>query len=118
MGIPAESARGAVWLGFPSCKDFDRIGAKNRMAAVEHGVGENGQIFGGGKQPGVSGNAAQDTGIFVLHRALDDAAAEGAIVGGGRDRRLQGGRGIERRARHAEWPEDFALAKRGEGFVR
>ena len=67
---------------------------------------------------GVSGNATQDTGIFVLHRALDDAAAEGAIVGGGRDRRLQGGRGIERRARHAEWPEDFALAKRGEGFVR
>jgi len=94
MGIPAESARGAVWLGFPSCKDFDRIGAKNRMAAVEHGVGENGQIFGGGKQPGVSGNAAQDTGIFVLHRALDDAAAEGAIVGGGRDRRLQAGAGL------------------------
>ena len=55
------------------------------MSAVEHGVGEDGEIFGGGEQAGVSGNAAEDAGVFVLHLALDDAVAEGAVVGGGRE---------------------------------
>ena len=44
-------------------------------------VGEDGEIFGGGEQAGVPGDSAQHAGIFVLHFALDDAIAEGGIVG-------------------------------------
>ncbi len=55
------------------------------MSAVEHGVGEDGQIFSGGEQAGMWGNAAEDARVFVLHLASDDAVAEGAIVGGGWD---------------------------------
>ena len=66
----------------------------------------------------MSGNAAEDAGVLVLHLALNDAVAEGAIVGGWRDRVLQGARRIESRVSHAERTEDFALAERVEGFVR
>src|ERR1035438_9861011 len=65
----------------------------------------------------MSGNAAEDAGVLVLHLALDKAAAESAIVGGWRDRLLQGNRGFESRASHAEWTEDFALAKRVERLI-
>ena len=43
------------------------------------------KIFGGREQASVSGNAAEDARVFVLHFALDDPVAEGAIVGCGRD---------------------------------
>ena len=39
-------------------------------------MGEAGEIFGGGEEAGVSGDAAEDVGVFVLHFALDDALAE------------------------------------------
>ncbi len=87
------------------------------MPAVEHGVGEDCQIFGGGEQAGVSGNAAEDARVFVLHLALDDAVAESAIIGGWRDGVFQSGCRVEGRVRHAERAEDFALAEQVEGFV-
>ena len=65
----------------------------------------------------MSGNAAERARVFVLHLALNDAAAEGAIVGCRRDAILQGGRGIEGRARHAQRAKDFALAKCVKRFV-
>jgi hypothetical protein len=93
--VPAERARSAFGRGFPARKEFDRIRAQNRMSAVEHGVGENGQIFGGREQAGVSRNAAEDAGVFVLHLALNDAMAEAAIVGGGRDESFKAGAGLK-----------------------
>jgi hypothetical protein len=48
-------------------------------------VREDGKVFGGGEQSGVSGNAAENARVFVLHLALDDAMAKGAVVGCGRD---------------------------------
>src|SRR5271156_4436226 len=65
----------------------------------------------------MSGNAAQEARIFVLHLALDDAVPEAAIVGRWRDGVLQRWRGIECRMRHTERTEDFALAGCVEGFV-
>jgi len=87
------------------------------VSAVEQGVGEDGYIFGGREQARVSGNAAEDARVFVLHLALDDSVAEGAIVGGWRDGVLHCKCGSEGRVRHAERAEDFALAERVERFV-
>ena len=81
------------------------------MSSVEHGVGEDGQVFGGGEQSGVCGNAAENGRIFVLHFALNDAMAEAGIGGGGWDRLFQHGRGIESRMRQSERTEDFTLAE-------
>src|SRR5277367_906482 len=88
------------------------------MATVEHGVSKYGQVFGGREQAGVSGDTAQDAGIFVLHLSLDDAMAKRAIVGSGRDRAFQDRRWIESRARHAQRTEDFTPAERIKRFVR
>ena len=46
--------------------------------AVEHGLGEFREVFGGGEKSGVGGYAAEDAGVFVLDFALDDSLAEGA----------------------------------------
>ena len=119
-------------------------GRRMGAAGVEHGMGELGEIGGGREKPGVSGYAAEDAGIFVLHFALDDAIAESAAGGviasarrGLRFRRLParvsdphgpsrssavGGieRGFLRRIEgciHAERGKDFAPAKTVERFV-
>src|SRR5271157_67866 len=65
----------------------------------------------------MSGSAAENARIFVLHFALNDPVAEGAIIGGRQDGILQSSGGIERRVRHSERTEDFALAEHVDGFV-
>src|SRR6202158_1102957 len=110
--VPAERAGSAFGGGFPAREKCDGCAAEDRVSAVEHGVGEDGQIFGGGEQAGVSGNADEGARVFVLQLALDYPVAEGAIVGGWRDRVFQGVCGIVRGGRHAKRNEDFALAER------
>src|ERR1700675_2645605 len=113
--VPSKRSGCAFRSGFSTRKKFDGRGAEDRVSAVEHGMGEDSQIFGGGEQAGMWGNAAEDARVFVLHLALDDAVAEGAIIGRGRDGVLQGVCGIESRVCHAERTEDFALAEHVEG---
>lgn len=48
------------------------------MSSIEQGVGEAGDVFGGRKQAGMRGDAAEDESVFVLNFALDDSVAEGA----------------------------------------
>ncbi len=43
---------------------------------MEHSVGEDGDIFGGGEKASVSGDAAEDVGVFILNFALDDSVTE------------------------------------------
>ena len=76
--VPAEGAGGAGRSGLAAGEECDRFGAENRASAVEHDVGETGEIFGGGEEAGVSGNAAEDVCVFVLDFALDEFLAEGA----------------------------------------
>ena len=122
------------------------FGAEDGLASVEHGLGEFGEVFGGGKKSGVWGYSAQDAGVFVLNFALDDSLAEGAavaqalrvirfrqlsdrsvrptrfffafsFVGGGRDLCADFWWGIKCCVRHRQWGEDFAPAEAVERFV-
>jgi len=82
-GIPTEGAGCARGRGFTAGEEADGFGAEDGAASVKHSVGEACEIFGGRKQTGVGGDAAEDVGVFVLDFALDDSVAEGAVVGRG-----------------------------------
>src|SRR5579864_1690505 len=76
--VPAERAGCAGGARFAAREDRDRFGAEDGGSFAEHGVSETGQVLGGGEEAGVSGNPAEDTGVFVLYLALDDAVAKRA----------------------------------------
>ena len=80
-------------------------------------MGKGGGIAGSGEDSGMCSHATQEAGVFVLNFALDDAVAKALVVCGGRDGEAQCGCGVERRVRHAEGAEDFALAEMVEEFV-
>ena len=80
-------------------------------------MSESCNVFRAGKDPCVSGDSAEDAGIFVLHFSLDHAMTEAWIVGGRRDLRTELFRRIESCIDHAQRSENFALAKSIERFI-
>ena len=145
--VPTEGA-GCAWRrGFAMGEEGDGFGAQDGASAVEHGVSEAGEVFGGGEKAGVSGDAAEDESVFVLDFALDDSLAKlaasilaragrgwrqfagwcvratlrvlfCAFVGGRRDLGTRLLWRIERGVRHGQRAEDFALAENIERFFR
>ncbi len=76
--------------GFAAGEEGDGFGAEDGAASVQQGVSEAGQVFRCGEEAGVSGDAAQDAGVFVLDFALDDSLAEGGAGGFAEARHLFG----------------------------
>ena len=52
--------------------------AEDGASAEEHGMGEPADVFGGREKSRVTGDSAEDAGVFVLDFALDYFLAEGA----------------------------------------
>ena len=96
-----------LWGG----KQSHRVPTEDWLTAAQHTFGEKGDIAGGGKQPGVRGDAAHHGSIFVVDLALDDAMAEIAIALGRWDQIAQLSRRAITGARHAEWAENFPTSK-------
>ena len=69
------------------------------------------QIFRGCEQAGVSRNAAQHAGVFILHFALDDPLSKRAVIGGRRNRSSPRCRRIVRSVHHSQRAKYFALAE-------
>ncbi len=65
----------------------------------------------------MSGNTAEDAGVFVLHFALNDAMTKTSIVGCRRDSRAQFGCGIKGSLGQAERTKNLALAETIERFI-
>ena len=85
-------------------------------ARREHDVGEASEILGIGEETGVSGNAAEHEGVFVLDFALNDSVPESAVIGGRRNFGAHVRRRLECGMRHSEWSENFAPTEKIEGF--
>ena len=90
---------------------------KTVRSGVEHGVGESGEIRGGGKHSSVPGYATEDAGVFVLHFSLDEAMTEAAIIGCRRDLGANLFRWIKSCVDHAERSKEFALAEAIQRFI-
>ena len=98
---------GEVSLRVKSAKVSDRTGP----SPLQHDVSEGSQIFGGGKQAGMTGHATQHAGVFVLYFALDNAVAEAAVISGGRNGIAPRCRWIVGGVGHSQRAEQFALAE-------
>ena len=78
------------------------------MSAIEQCVGEDGDVFCGGEEAGVSGYAAENAGVFVLDFALDYSAAKFVWLGGVCDPRA---------GAPASHSSDFGFVGSGDDFV-
>src|SRR5437660_12547876 len=61
-----------------------------------------GEVARWSKQPGMSRYSSQNTGVFVLNFALDNALPKSSIVGGGRNGSTATRRRVEEGVRHAK----------------
>ena len=115
--VPAQCPGSASRRGFAASEERQRFRTNQRRSSLQKNVSESRQIFRGGEQAGVSGDSAQHAGVFILHFALDDSFAKGAVIGGGRNRSAPRGRRIVGSVRHPQRAEYFPLAETVKAFV-
>src|SRR5579885_2656191 len=93
-------------------KRLYRVRPQNGRAALQHAFREAGDVAGGSKEAGMSGDAAQHKSVLVVHLALNQPPAKLAVIFGGRDLWPPLLRRVEAGASHTEGREDLLAGKK------